>query len=73
MSKVRSTNITSLRDNIYLATESANVTAIVRSGKFVGVLVTTGEVSDAMSEQMHSVLRHNPEHALKLLTKQAIG
>ncbi|MEX2437774.1 MAG: hypothetical protein WD449_00810 [Candidatus Babeliales bacterium] len=73
MSKVTTKTITSLRDDIYAETEKSGVTAITSSGRFVGVLITPGKTTGPMAEQMHKMLRNNPHHATRMLTKRAIG
>jgi hypothetical protein len=72
MSNVKTKTITSVRDDIYGKTEHRGVTAITRGGQFVGVLITPGNMTSPMADQMHRMLKNNPQHTIGLLTKRAI-
>jgi hypothetical protein len=73
MSRVETKTITKVRDNIYSETEKSGITAITRGGKFVGVMISAGELTGSMASQLHKTVRHNPEHGVEVLTKQAIN
>ena len=70
MSKVKSKPITRVRDGIYEETDSPGITAITRNGIFTGILITTGRVPGGLAARLHELVRHNPGHATKVLTRQ---
>ena len=65
--------ITRVRDSIYNEVETAGVTAITRSGRFVGLLISTGPLPAGQSKRLLDAVRHNPEHTIRLLTRKALG
>lgn len=72
MSSVLTKSITRFRDGIYGETASPGLTAITRGGRFVGVFISTGELSAPLARRLHHSLRHNPRHTVSVLTRQAI-
>ncbi|WP_069130756.1 hypothetical protein [Rhodohalobacter halophilus] len=73
MSKVATKTITRFRDGIYSETDSPGMTAITRGGRFVGVFISTGELSKPVASRFHNSLRHNPHHTVSVLTRKVIG
>ena len=65
--------ITRVRDSIYSEVDAAGVTAITRSGRFVGLLISTGPLPAGQSKRLLDGVRHNPEHTLGRLTQKALG
>lgn len=65
-------SITGLRDDIYNEMDTPGVTAITRSGRFAGVLISAGPLTDGQSRRLLDAVRHNPQHTIELLTNQAI-
>ncbi|PWN06117.1 hypothetical protein [Rhodohalobacter mucosus] len=73
MSNVAIKTITRFRDGIYSETDSLGMTAITRGGRFVGVFISTGELSKTVADRLQHSLQHNPHHTVSVLTRKAIG
>ena len=73
MANVATKTITRFRDGIYSETDSPGVTAITRGGRFVGVMISTGDLSGPVADRLLHSIRHNPHHTISELTRKAIG
>jgi len=73
MANVATKPITRFRDGIYSETKSPGVTAITRGGKFVGVMISAGDLSKPVADRLEQSIRHNPLHTISVLTRKAIG
>jgi len=73
MSKIATKTITHLRNNIFLESENSGITAVTRSGEFVGVFISAGDIPKPVKQQIHESMRHNPVHSIQVLTRRVIG
>jgi len=73
MATVATKTISRFRNEIFTDTGSPAVTAITRSGKFMGVMITSGELPKAVADRLLQSIVHNPEHTVSELTRKAIS
>jgi len=63
--------ISTLQRTLFQRAKATSITAITRGGRFVGVLISAGDLPEPVARQLQAGIRHNTKHTISRLTNMA--